>query len=65
MQNGTNLQFVHVAAAAEVLLGKPVLAIYAVAWCGGLRRHGMDDRIDGFGSPSAPDAQPDSHRVVD
>lgn len=49
VQVGTNLQFKQVAAAAETMLGKPVLAINAAMWWHSLRGNGIEDRIDGFG----------------
>ncbi len=49
IQVGTNMQFVRFAAAAEILLGKPVLALNAVMCWDALRRQGIYDRIEGFG----------------
>lgn len=50
IQVGTNLHMAKLAAAAELWLGKPVIHVnVAMAWQA-LRVHGIDDRIDGFGS---------------
>lgn len=49
VQVGTNLQFLPFAAAAEQLLGKPVLAINAAMGWHALRQHGINDRIAGLG----------------
>lgn len=49
VQVGTNLQFMRFAAAAELIVGKPVLALNAVMCWDALRRQGIDDRIEGFG----------------
>lgn len=49
VQVGTNLSMVGLAAAAEVWLGKPVIAINAATYWHALRANGIDDRMDGFG----------------
>jgi len=49
VQVGTNLQFLRVAAASELLLGKPVLALNAVMTWDALRLHNINDPISGFG----------------
>ena len=49
VQVGTNLSMVQLAAAAELWLGKPVIAINTATWWHALRSHGIADRIDGFG----------------
>jgi len=49
VQVGTNLQFMRVAAASELLLGKPVLALNAVMLWDALRVQGINDRFTGFG----------------
>ena len=49
VQIGTNLSMVKLAAAAELWLGKPVIAINTATWWHALRTHGIDDRIEGFG----------------
>lgn len=50
VQVGTNLSMLDMAAAAERVLGKPVIAINAATWWHGLRERGIDDRIHGKGS---------------
>lgn len=50
VQVGTNLSMLHYAAAAEAVLGKPVIAINAATYWHALRAVGIDDRIYGFGS---------------
>jgi len=50
IQVGSNLAFASVAAEAEQWLGKPVLAINTCSYWSALRRFGIDDKIDGFGS---------------
>jgi maleate isomerase len=50
MQVGTNLHMARLAAAAEWWLGKPVLHVNTVMAWEAMRTHGVDDRIDGFGS---------------
>ena len=49
VQVGTNLQFMRVAVASELLLGKPVLALNAVMLWDALRVQGVSDRLTGFG----------------
>lgn len=49
VQVGTNLSMVRLAAAAELWLGKPVLAINAATWWHALRENGIADRFEGFG----------------
>jgi maleate isomerase len=49
VQVGTNLAMARLAAKAEPLLGKPVLAINTATYWRALRANGIDDRIDGFG----------------
>lgn len=49
VQVGTNLSMVKLAAAAELWLGKPVIAINTATWWHALRTHGIEDRIEGFG----------------
>ncbi|WP_149535662.1 maleate cis-trans isomerase family protein [Siccirubricoccus phaeus] len=49
VQVGTNLSMVRLAAAAELFLGKPVIAINAATWWHALRGRGIADRISGFG----------------
>lgn len=50
VQVGTNLSMVRMAAAAELFLGKPVIAINVATYWHALRGAGIDDRLDGFGS---------------
>jgi maleate isomerase len=50
IQAGTNLAFGAVAAEAERWLDKPVLAINTCTYWYALRRHGIEDRIEGYGS---------------
>jgi maleate isomerase len=50
MQVGTNLQMARLAAAAEWWLGKPVLHVNTVMLWEAMRAHGIDDRIENFGS---------------
>lgn len=50
VQFGTNLQFAELAAAAELWLGKPVIAVNAAIYRHALRHSGIDDRIGGYGS---------------
>ena len=50
VQVGTNMQFMRFAAAAELVVGKPVLALNSVMCWDALRRQGIADRITGFGS---------------
>lgn len=50
MQVGTNLAMARLAGIAEFWLDKPVLAINTCIYWWALRRNGIDDKIDGFGS---------------
>jgi len=50
MQVGTNLHMARLAAAAEWWLGKPVLHINTVLAWEAMRAHGIEDRVEGFGS---------------
>ena len=49
VQVGTNLSMVRLAAAAELYLGKPVIAINAATYWNALRQNGIADQMDGFG----------------
>jgi maleate isomerase len=49
VQVGTNLSMVRLAAAAELYLGKPVIAINTATYWNALRQNGITDRISGFG----------------
>jgi maleate isomerase len=49
VQVGTNLSMVRLAAAAEVWLGKPVIAINTATYWHALRACGINEPIDGFG----------------
>jgi maleate isomerase len=49
VQVGTNLSMARLAAAAELWLGKPVIAINTATYWHGLRACGIADRISGFG----------------
>jgi maleate isomerase len=49
VQVGTNLSMVRLAAAAELWLGKPVIAINAATYWHALRQNGIADRIAGLG----------------
>lgn len=49
LQVGTNLSMVRLAAAAELFLGKPVVAINTATWWHALRANGIHDKMDGFG----------------
>ena len=49
VQVGTNLSMVRLAAAAELWLGKPVIAINTATYWHALRANGIHDRIAGFG----------------
>ena len=49
VQVGTNLSMVRLAAAAELWLGKPVIAINTATYWHALRANGIDDKIPGFG----------------
>jgi len=50
LQVGTNLSMIRLAAAAELFLGKPVIAINTATYWHALRAAGITDRIEGFGS---------------
>ena len=50
VQVGTNLAMARLAAAAELWLAKPVLAINTATYWRALRRNGIADPIDGFGA---------------
>jgi maleate isomerase len=50
VQVGTNLAMAEVAAIAEFWLGKPVLAINTATYWYALRKHGIKDRMPGWGS---------------
>ena len=49
VQVGTNLSMIRVAAAAELWLGKPVLAINAATYWHALRVNGIAEKREGFG----------------
>ncbi len=49
VQVGTNLSMVRLAAAAELFLGKPVIAINAATYWHALRANGIADRLAGYG----------------
>lgn len=49
VQVGTNLSMVRLAAAAELWLGKPVVAINTATYWAALRGCGVTDRVAGFG----------------
>ena len=49
VQVGTNLSMVRFAAAAELFLGKPVIAINTATYWHALRTNGVKDRMEGFG----------------
>jgi maleate isomerase len=49
VQVGTNLSMVRLAAAAELWLGKPVIAINTATYWHALRHNGINDKIAGFG----------------
>ena len=49
VQVGTNLSMIRLAAAAEVWLGKPVVAINTATYWHALRASGIQDRKEGFG----------------
>jgi len=49
VQVGTNLSMLRLAAAAELWLGKPVVAVNAATYWHALRANGITDRIEGFG----------------
>jgi maleate isomerase len=50
VQVGTNLSMLRFAAAAELYLGKPVIAINAATYWHALRAVGITDKMQGFGS---------------
>jgi maleate isomerase len=50
VQVGTNLSMVRLAAAAELFLGKPVIAINTATYWHALRAVGINDRMAGFGT---------------
>ena len=50
IQVGTNLAMARLAATAEFWLDKPVLAINTATYWWALRRNGISDKIDGYGS---------------
>lgn len=49
IQVGTNLSMIRLAAAAELWLGKPVIAINTATYWHALRANGIADRREGFG----------------
>jgi maleate isomerase len=49
VQVGTNLSMVRLAAAAELWLGKPIIAINTATYWHALRTNDIDDRMEGFG----------------
>ena len=49
VQVGTNLSMVRLAAAAEMWLGKPVIAINTATYWHALRANGIHDKIEGLG----------------
>lgn len=49
IQVGTNLSMVRLAAAAELWLGKPVIAINTATYWHALRMNGIQDKVAGFG----------------
>jgi maleate isomerase len=49
VQVGTNLSMVRLAAAAEMYLNKPVIAINTATYWHALRANGITDKIYGFG----------------
>ena len=49
VQVGTNLSMVKLAAAAEMWLGKPIIAINTATYWHALRANGIEDKIEGFG----------------
>ena len=50
VQVGTNLSMIRLAAAAEVFLGKPVIAINTATYWHALRAQGITDKVAGFGN---------------
>ena len=49
VQVGTNLSMVRLAAAAEMWLGKPIIAINTATYWHALRANGISDRMESFG----------------
>jgi maleate isomerase len=49
VQVGTNLSMMRLAAAAELWLGKPVIAINTATYWHALRANGIRDQFSGFG----------------
>lgn len=49
VQVGTNLSMIRLAAAAELFLGKPVIAINTATYWNALRENRISDQMDGFG----------------
>jgi len=49
IQVGTNLSAIRLAAAAEMWLGKPVIAINTATYWHALRENGIDDKVHGYG----------------
>jgi maleate isomerase len=49
VQVGTNLSMIRLAAAAEMWLGKPVIAINTATYWHALRQNGIMDKVQGFG----------------
>jgi maleate isomerase len=49
IQVGTNLSMIRLAAAAEIWLGKPVIAINTATYWHALRANAIGDKLDGFG----------------
>ena len=50
VQVGTNLSMMRLAAAAELFLGKPVIAINTATYWHALRACGIEDRVEGYGN---------------
>jgi maleate isomerase len=50
VQVGTNLSMIRLAAAAEIFLGKPVIAINTATYWHALRAQGINDKVAGFGN---------------
>ena len=50
VQVGTNLSMIRLAAAAEVFLGKPEIAINTATYWHALRAQGINDKVAGFGN---------------
>jgi maleate isomerase len=49
VQVGTNLSAIRLCAAAELWLGKPVVAINTATYWHALRSQGIEDKVAGFG----------------